>query len=496
MAEKKEREHKKWMVIVYMAGDNNLSESMAGAFKDFGQSFSRAKTGNEVAVLVYFDGSAFETPTYFCDFTNVNDPIINGMPDCDSSDARSLGEFFGWCQEKYTADQHILFLSGHSDGFTGITLFKDDSTGKAMQLKYLKLTLENAMQANRFGKPFDIICFDSCVMSLVEIAFELRKVTKILIASQGFIPMTGLNYRNALYDVMNDPDISPDCFAVGIVEWYIQSQGVFAAGGRSVTLSACRLDEYTDSDKKYHDEHHGKYVPIEMLADKINELGKLLLEKLDPDKVFKKVYDAVGKTEEKTLFDQFYEKSDALELLRRALVFSQWNAQSFLFDQNIDIIDFCFWLESECRFYGARFDEIRDVCEKIRYYAERCVITRLSRGTDYQQAQGISLFFPWTHMSFAVSAQPYRKLEIFKDRKNNWNKFLRMYLTKITATKHLSRIGLGILYSKLDELVKKDNTKNGNVKELLENTAALLNGVKHDAKVELEIGRASCRERV
>src|SRR5688572_14012959 len=111
----KNNTHKKWMIIVYLAGDNNLSESMAGSFKDFGKSWANLPPNKDVAIMVYFDGNAFETPTYFCDFTDLDNPYIERVPELDSSDSRSLGMFFGWCQKRHTADKHILFLSGHSD---------------------------------------------------------------------------------------------------------------------------------------------------------------------------------------------------------------------------------------------------------------------------------------------------------------------------------------------------------------------------------------------
>jgi hypothetical protein len=54
-------------------------------------------------------------------------------------------------------------------------------------------------------------------MSMAEIAFEFRHAASILIASQGFLPASGLSYRNALFDLVNDPNITPKDWAAGIV---------------------------------------------------------------------------------------------------------------------------------------------------------------------------------------------------------------------------------------------------------------------------------------
>ena len=177
------------MVVVYMAGDNNLSEEMSGAFSDFGKTLSNtvdtSEKPSDIAILVYFDGNNPNTPTFYCDFTDQNDIVVEHIPDGNSGDSRSLGNFFKWCQKRYSPEHTALFLSGHSDGFQGISLLRDDSSGQAMKISWLRKTLENYPKYNN-GRSIDILCFDSCVIGMAEIAYEFRKAADILIASQGF----------------------------------------------------------------------------------------------------------------------------------------------------------------------------------------------------------------------------------------------------------------------------------------------------------------------
>lgn len=54
---RKIRQKKEWMVMIYLSGDNNLSEYMAGSFRELGKAFFKYKLNPEkVAVMVYYDG--------------------------------------------------------------------------------------------------------------------------------------------------------------------------------------------------------------------------------------------------------------------------------------------------------------------------------------------------------------------------------------------------------------------------------------------------------
>lgn len=62
---------KEWTIMVYMAGDNNLSENMAFTLEDLEKhSNEQSNTGGDrrVNLLAYFDNNSLTVPTHYIDY--------------------------------------------------------------------------------------------------------------------------------------------------------------------------------------------------------------------------------------------------------------------------------------------------------------------------------------------------------------------------------------------------------------------------------------------
>lgn len=64
---------KDWTIMIYMAGDNNLSADMAYALADIREVMK--DRGDKLNLMVYYDGAAIGSPTLYCDFTDFDKPI-------------------------------------------------------------------------------------------------------------------------------------------------------------------------------------------------------------------------------------------------------------------------------------------------------------------------------------------------------------------------------------------------------------------------------------
>ncbi len=160
---------KRWLIMLYLAGDNNLSEDMAGTVQQLGGLCKPdSKISKQFAVTAFFDGSSPMTPSYYCDFSSEN-PVFERQKEANSADPKSIIKFAEWSGKRYKSEKNVLFLSGHSDGFHGLSLLKDENSNKALTLDSLRKGLEGVKRI--IGKPLDILCFDSCVMSMTEVAF-------------------------------------------------------------------------------------------------------------------------------------------------------------------------------------------------------------------------------------------------------------------------------------------------------------------------------------
>lgn len=62
---------KEWTVMIYMAGDNNLSVDMAYAMEQIKDVATGAGSPN---LFVYYDGNSPAIPTLYCDFSEPGKP--------------------------------------------------------------------------------------------------------------------------------------------------------------------------------------------------------------------------------------------------------------------------------------------------------------------------------------------------------------------------------------------------------------------------------------
>lgn len=472
---------KDWMVMIYLAGDNNLSEDMAGTLNQI--STMTAGSPENVAVLAYYDSGYPHVPTRYCDLTHalgtgkgLSEDDCKVVKEANSANPKSIVEFVRFCTKKYKAKNCALFLSGHTDGFQQISLFRDEQARATMSLSGLG---ESLKKINKLIKnKLQILAFDGCVMGSVEMAYEFREVANILVGSQGFIPNAGLNYAQLFEQWGNEHcPISAQDLAVKIIEVYLNQEKGFEIGGRSVTMSACRLNYEKQEGQEDKANDHSSSSPIVKLVEKINELSKILYDELQLTKIFK-----LPEDEPEEGFVNFVAKKYLKwEQLKKILLSSQWNAQTLLFDQSVDIGDFCERLKDECGksklssdfiFYNLSaladqlkelpeqpaeiiancrkiinetqnfvvdpvLDEIIRICQEIIAEVKRCVIApegAKTIGTEYQFCQGLSLYFPWSQIGYGMTEREYDQIafcEFEKDR--NWKTFLEFYLQRVTV---------------------------------------------------------------
>ena len=432
---------KDWTIMVYMAGDNSLSVDMAYTLNEI-KNFSNIDSSN-VNILAYYDGDAPNAPTLYCDFTDFENPHFtpsstiekrfqrrlrgNEQPSTPPDDENSAAfysvlNFIDWCvngaefrekgvsQKGRKATNYAMIFSGHGFGFQSLTFLKDNKSDFYMTIRKLRAALERAKNEVLDGKALAILGFDSCVMGMLEVGFELKDCAKTMIASEGTLPNAGWAYAPILNGLVESKNVSTDAeiFDVsrGIVRNFIDTQQQFAIGGVSVDLSAWDLT---------------KVAPI---VTEVNKLGNILLKGLENK-----------------------ETSHQLELV---LLKCHFKSQSFMFEQNVDLIDFCEILSEESSIFdqniriyldddtedekGKSFAEILvKRCQAVIDAVESCVLLNGFSGGKFQYAKGISIFFPWTYLLFALSAHTYDGLGfVFSEDGLSWRKFLYYYLSEVS----------------------------------------------------------------
>ena len=446
---------KEWTIMIYMAGDNNLAVDMAYAMEQIkGIATEKADSPN---LFVYYDGNSPAIPTMYCDFSDPRKPRY--VRSCDvpnkrypalakhnenAADKRSILNFIDWCvngvpvgsngQITYgrRACKYALIFSGHSLGFQDIGLFKDETSGKALTMKDLYTALVGvtitkeefeevarkdgvedeeelaSLTKEQLGQPLDILGFDSCVMGMLEVGYQFSDVAKTMIASEGSVPSAGWTYAKILGSLGREQnrDLDPCRVAELFVKEFIRSQDSYTVGGVSVDMAAWDLSKF------------------EALAQAFDALSEVLL------RCFKKP--------ESRIYRQ----------MRRVLLEVRWQCQSYMFDQNVDLGDFCELLKRECGLVAEELgdeskdvqllNEIQEVCQWVLEELQKAVILSGFSGGGYQYSNGVSVFFPWSREGYEVSRKNYESLEFTQQavkKRLAWPGFLKKYLREVSLRK-------------------------------------------------------------
>ena len=425
---------------------------------------------SEVNLLAYFDSNARDVPTLYCDFTDTNNPQYvptssvkkrfkhkgsneNDQPPSDEENSAamySVMNFADWCVNKaeYESNGKIkkgrqsknyaMIFSGHGFGFQSITLLKDNDSDYYMTIRKLRAALER-INDEIIPTQLAILGFDSCVMSMLEVGYELRKVAKTMIASEGTIPNAGWTYEPILKEIAKKKIATDDdIFAVskGIVRSFINIQEKFAIGGVSVDLSAWNLKK------------------VEPVVVATNKLGEILLKGL----------------QHKTLSSQ-------LELV---LLKCHYKSQSYMFEQNVDLVDFCKILKKEAKQFGTKTEIYLDsdegkheakpftrtlvkICDEIIKNVKDCILLNGFSGGKFQYSDGVSVFFPWTYLVYVLSMETYNNLRFVYFKKGRyWRDFLFHYLGEVSLRGRTKQIGEVIqsIETKTTENAKTRTTEN------------------------------------
>ena len=441
---------KEWTIMIYMAGDNNLAVDMAYAMEQIkGIAADNADSPN---LFVYYDGNSPAIPTLYCDFSepakaryvrsyrvpNKLYPVAKKENE-NAADPKSIVNFVDWCVNTVEvehngeisfgrrADKYALIFSGHSLGFQDIGLFKDETSGKSMKMidfyrvlaritgdkKQLREVADDSGYEGEarkietkilLGQPLDLLGFDSCVMGMLEVGYQFADRTKTIIASEGSVPSAGWTYAKILGCLTREENRNLDTRRVAeyFVKDFIRSQDAYTVGGVSVDMAAWDMERFGE------------------LAGAFDDLAQVLIACFE------------------------YPDTRIYRQLERIILKVHWQCQSYMYDQNVDLGDFCELLAQECGFVAEEFgyaDELEGLkwvyesCQRVLEKLNEAVILSGFSGGGYQYSNGVSVFFPWSREGYEVSRKNYESLWFTKEaeqKRLTWTGFLKKYLYEVS----------------------------------------------------------------
>jgi hypothetical protein len=80
--------------------------------------------------------------------------------------------------------------------------------------------LQDALQGVLKGRKLDVIVFDACLMAMVETAYAVRNVGRVMVASEEEEPGSGWDYGSWLQNVASHPDMNAQALGKELVQSY------------------------------------------------------------------------------------------------------------------------------------------------------------------------------------------------------------------------------------------------------------------------------------
>jgi hypothetical protein len=271
-----------WTFMVYLAGDNSLSDA---GDTDLAEMRAVGSTG-QVHIVAEFDNAGRRgTKRYHIERDGAKEHV-ESLGETDSGDPKVLLDFVDWAAANYKANRYALILWNHGGGwepaevdriagkarargysvreasersasplgrvFFRTTLQKiltlpssneraicsDDGSGHSLDTIELGQVLKQAVK--KLGQPIDLLGMDACLMSNLEVAYQARPYAHYLVASEESEPNEGWPYTAVLRKWVARPKAPTADLAKHIVDAYIKSY-VDAGYSGAVTQSALDL---------------------------------------------------------------------------------------------------------------------------------------------------------------------------------------------------------------------------------------------------------------
>lgn len=277
------KQKKEWTFIIHMAADNNLSSFARINLKQL----TDIGSNEHVNIIVQLDtksGSKKITKLYYIEKDSLillNQQNNNDTQAMDSGSPNTLINLCKHAIENYQAHHYAFGFWNHGTGIIDIAqkrivnpfplfLFNpetnlieldrsvqffdfvkgkipnmhqraisfDDSTGHYLSNKDLEQALQIICSRFLNGKKFDIICFDACLMSMIEVADIIKDYAHYMVGSQEVELGTGYDYKKVL-SLFNQPTApSVEAFAKHIVHSY---ENTYSTITNDYTQSAIKL---------------------------------------------------------------------------------------------------------------------------------------------------------------------------------------------------------------------------------------------------------------
>ena len=168
----------------------------------------------------------------------INSDEITDLGEINTGDLQELVEFVQWAMQTYPADHYFLDLWDHGDGIEGVCCEQSMEPNDIITIDEMKSAL--ATITDQGTNKLDIVGFDACLMSTIEVANEVAPYADYMIASEVTEPGTGWDY-SFLGNLIRDPNLGAVELGKKIVDSFVAQGSVNPE--QTFTLALLNLTE-------------------------------------------------------------------------------------------------------------------------------------------------------------------------------------------------------------------------------------------------------------
>ena len=418
---------KRWTLMLYLAGDNNLDS--AGAV-DLGE-LKRVGSDDNVNLLAQFDrsGARSKTMRYFLrKGTSLAKDAVQSLGETNMGDPRVLESFLTWGIRNYPADHYLVVLWNHGAGWDDTNVYVDGEvfgtapppvtrkgsvvagsrrgTRQAVPMAVARAGVKRSRRAlfstsvaqivtsraiafddeakdfldnvemkrvlsnvkKSLGRSIDILGFDACLMSMAEVAYQVRGLADFTVGSEQTEPNEGWPYDRICKALAARPTMKPAELATQVVTQYLASYGK----NDNVTLAATDLSQ------------------LPAVASSIDQLARALIG-------------ALG------------QGGGVAPILAARQQVREYEAP---YDEYVDLVDL-----SDLLAANVKTGATTAACKAVKNAVAQAVIASGARGPAVLNSHGLSVYFPKRRKS-----PLYKTLDFVKA--NKWAAFIDLYLER------------------------------------------------------------------
>ena len=419
---------REWTLMVYLAGDNNLSSAGAVDLKEM----KKPGSTDRVNVVAQYDRAGHRTQTmryYLRKGTSLAADEVMRIGETNMGDPKVLEDFVTWATTQYPAKRYMLVLWNHGAGWDDANLYqggvfsgaappvsrkhervKTDTRvvrGPTVPLPQARAAVQRTHRAlfnttvakavttraiafdddaqdfldnielkkvlgriaKRLKRKLDVLGMDACLMSMVEVAYQLRDTATMAVGSQEEEPGDGWPYDRILAALTKRPTMSAKDLASAVVREYLASY----SSRDPVTQAAVDMSR------------------IAAVSKRIDDLARALQTALnDP-------------------------------AARGAIIGVRAQVQEYTspYDDYCDLVDLCALLSKQVGTAA-----VRAACQAVTQAVEAAVVASGSKGTSVDHSHGLSVYFPKRKVS-----PLYATLDFTRD--SRWDEFVNAYLAAL-----------------------------------------------------------------